>query len=601
MTMWAELTVHEGLLRAEAVATGDIVLRFLPADGAPVNVSLTAHTGLDGRWARPRLLTGPDGVPWLLALNVDRRHVFAFRWLEEALAPAHEARSLFHIQWLADNSFEENLAPLQDYAAEVADTLKLTLRPENPALAPVTHALPARQPTVAAGGVLAVDLASFRDLRGVRWVVNRASKHSANPLVMPGQPGDPDDLKVFNRGCVLRDGGLFRMWYTCANNPRCLERVQRQYAVWQDIMRVGYAESEDGLHWRKPKLGLVEYDGSRDNNIVPNLWRLPCIVRTDRSPVAGEPYVTTEQERQISDERALLQTSADGIHWNLQPAHRSYPRSRPWYFEQDCLFYDESAGLWRGYGSYGTGPKRRTSGMLTSPDLVAWEGHAENPVVDPLQMPEWHLHDMVVWQEGGMYVGLLQVARCIHADEFALVISHDGVHFSRPDPTGLFLQSGNAGEWDPGYLLIAAAPVQVGEEWWLYYGGAMRDLSREPYLDIYFTRIACGLATFRRGGYAHFEAAGAAPGHLTLPLPKTETPLRLSVNASGAVRAEVLGAEGQALPGYGLGDCLPTAGDGLALPLRWRGHEAVAPRGGGARRLRVELSGDARLYGINWR
>ena len=598
MPLAAELTARDGLLQAETTPAGDVLLRFVPTDGEPRTVSLTTHTGLDGRWAQPHLLAGPEGVPWLLALNVERRQVFAWRWLGETLAPAHEARGLFHIQWLAYNSFEENLAPLREYAADVAEGLRLTLQAEDPALPPVSHALPAACPAVRDGGALAVDLASFRDLRGVRWVVNHARKHPANPLLMPGRPGAHDDLKVFNRGCVLHDGGAFRMWYTCANNPRCLERVHRQYAVWQDIMRVAYAESEDGLHWRKPRLGLVEYDGSRDNNIVPHLWRLPIIVKTDRSPVAGEPYVTTEQERQISDERALLQTSADGIHWHTQPAQRRYPLSRPWYFEQDCLLYDETAGLWRGYGSYGPAAKRRTAGMLTSPDLVHWEGYPENPIIDPLQMPEPHIHDLVVWQECGLYVGLLQVAQFVHADQFALVISHDGVHFSRPDPTGLFLSSGGRGEWDPGYLLIAAAPVAVGDEWWLYYGGAMRDLSHEPYLDVYFTRLACGLATVRRGGYAHFEAIREEPGFVTLPLPQTDRPLTLSCNATGPIRAAVVGSDGQARPGYGLDDCVPTRGDGLTLPLRWRGHETVAPAGGEA--LRLEVGQGGRLYGMNW-
>ena len=29
-----------------------------------------------------------------------------------------------------------------------------------------------------------------------------------------------------------------------------------------------YAESRDGIHWEKPKLGLFEFNGSNENNIV---------------------------------------------------------------------------------------------------------------------------------------------------------------------------------------------------------------------------------------------------------------------------------------------------------------------------------------------
>ena len=33
-------------------------------------------------------------------------------------------------------------------------------------------------------------------------------------------------------------------------------------------MGICYAESEDGLHWRKPELGLIEFNGNTRNNLV---------------------------------------------------------------------------------------------------------------------------------------------------------------------------------------------------------------------------------------------------------------------------------------------------------------------------------------------
>ena len=29
-----------------------------------------------------------------------------------------------------------------------------------------------------------------------------------------------------------------------------------------------YAESDDGIHWTKPKLGIIEFNGSSENNLV---------------------------------------------------------------------------------------------------------------------------------------------------------------------------------------------------------------------------------------------------------------------------------------------------------------------------------------------
>jgi hypothetical protein len=54
---------------------------------------------------------------------------------------------------------------------------------------------------------------------------------------------------------VLREGARYRMWYHSGHSDRRGGRVS-------------YAESADGIHWDKPKLGLIEIEGSRENNVV---------------------------------------------------------------------------------------------------------------------------------------------------------------------------------------------------------------------------------------------------------------------------------------------------------------------------------------------
>ena len=46
-----------------------------------------------------------------------------------------------------------------------------------------------------------------------------------------------------------------------------------------------YAESNDGIHWRKPKLGLIEFNGSKENNIM---W---TDNQTDREVPSGTAVV----------------------------------------------------------------------------------------------------------------------------------------------------------------------------------------------------------------------------------------------------------------------------------------------------------------------
>ena len=51
---------------------------------------------------------------------------------------------------------------------------------------------------------------------------------------------------------------------------------------------VCYAESKDGLHWEKPSLGICEYNGSTDNNIILDAQN--CDQR-------GMPYVFSTSKR----------------------------------------------------------------------------------------------------------------------------------------------------------------------------------------------------------------------------------------------------------------------------------------------------------------
>ena len=61
---------------------------------------------------------------------------------------------------------------------------------------------------------------------------------------------------------VIKVGDKFRMWY--------LGMIQREVEKgqapgwWRPMC---YAESTDGVHWTKPELGLVEFNGNKKNNI----------------------------------------------------------------------------------------------------------------------------------------------------------------------------------------------------------------------------------------------------------------------------------------------------------------------------------------------
>ena len=62
---------------------------------------------------------------------------------------------------------------------------------------------------------------------------------------------------------IFQDENRYRMYYRGWHfvTGKKLEFPRRQVTC--------YAESLDGIHWYRPQLGLVEFEGSKRNNILP--------------------------------------------------------------------------------------------------------------------------------------------------------------------------------------------------------------------------------------------------------------------------------------------------------------------------------------------
>lgn len=66
-----------------------------------------------------------------------------------------------------------------------------------------------------------------------------------------------------NAHSIVKDGDLYRMYYLAW---KMLDESVTKHSTGGTV--VCYAESRDGIHWEKPSLGLCEFEGSRDNNIL---------------------------------------------------------------------------------------------------------------------------------------------------------------------------------------------------------------------------------------------------------------------------------------------------------------------------------------------
>ena len=72
---------------------------------------------------------------------------------------------------------------------------------------------------------------------------------------------------------VFQDGDRYRMYFGSLHYEMTEGKLIQGHPPF-----TCYAESRDGIHWTKPNLGLVEFEGSRKNNIVLANGTIPGLV-----------------------------------------------------------------------------------------------------------------------------------------------------------------------------------------------------------------------------------------------------------------------------------------------------------------------------------
>lgn len=126
---------------------------------------------------------------------------------------------------------------------------------------------------------------------------------------------------------VVKDGEKYKMYYTSH-----LEKAKKQEFAGDykgttiEILNtfVCYAESDDGLHWVKPNLGICECDGSKENNVI-----LRSIDKPEAEGFFDNFFVFIDTNPNCPPEKKYKATayhhyyklagwvSPDGIHWTL--------------------------------------------------------------------------------------------------------------------------------------------------------------------------------------------------------------------------------------------------------------------------------------------
>ena len=567
----------------------------------------------------PGLTRDQDGVAWLFFANNTRQSTFWARWMGDRWSDVVNGPRIYFRR----PRFDANLLPigrlsvekrsggsLQRRAQHRSRDVGLLLTCEPPIRRTDFRCERGVELEPALGQrTLFLDMLEVARCTHVTLQVETAVKHVNNPLMERGPVGAFDQDRVFNQGRVMLDNGRYRMWYAGIRERRRGE----PYSPWYDWIQCGYAESQDGLAWKRVRIGMVERNGSRDNNLLPYLRHSPVIFRDDGEADPKRRYKAlyfwnSGEHLDIArtgkygkswdprDERFLVDvlTSPDGIHFEREEGEVVFPgdQAKPLSVIPQCAFRDanepDPRKRFKAYGFTSLNLRRRGASLITSPDCVHWTAHPELPVIDPairgtppaVGGPTGQVHDTVCFPYEGYYVALYQDQHDPRNMPIELAVSRDSEWFRHVKPGQKVIPVGEPDEWD-ALVILPTMPVFREHEIRLYYGGGSE--RREADGGTRWQTLP-GLATLRRDGFTSMRLTDSqAPGRLTtIPCHVPDEARRLHVNAlcpDGAeIRVELIDPRtNKPIDGYSAEACQPITGDHLDTTAVWRGRPGLPP------------------------
>ncbi len=438
--------------------------------------------------------------------------------------------------------------------------------------------------------------------------IQRPTKYAGNPVVSADRPWEissgpkPNKLiQIRSAPCWDPEEQVWKMWYT------------------SDHM-TAFARSRDGIEWEKPELGLREFQGSRENNLLlvkeePKAYIKHVLRDPDASPDRRYKGLIGSHNRQPA-------VSKDGYLFtklNVPPIPSQ---------DESHLNYDETTQRFIATVKH-RGPFGRSVFLSLSEDFENWTSpelifHADaydqrlgekrirEHLTDPsLRMmtynqPEHYnteIYNMPVFPYEGVYIGLPNFFEASgHSpnrnqegvNSVKLATSRDLRTWVKVGGRESFIPvspEGN-GAIDTGQVLAASRPMVHGDELWFYYTGINHRFHPEgPYLG------GIHLAKLKRDRFVSFGADAKGGFVETRPIRFGGSHLFTNIDASrGELRVEVVDRRGRkVLEGWSQDQSEKIQGDHLRAEIKWQGQADLSSLRDQSIRFRFRLY-QARLF-----
>lgn len=480
-----------------------------------------------------------------------------------------------------------------------------------------------------------IDIGSQRQLFVDDVLINRFIGKAELRLHHPVPQGivmltdEPWEGSFSNYNSIFKDGNIYRMYYRGWNRGAKGEVTHPM--VWC------YAESNDGIHWTKPDLGLFEFNGSKHNNIVLadrdfgnfhfHLTDNVSVFKDSNPNVPPDALYKALVDRRVPAWVLLAFKSPDGIHWS--PMIETPILTDGTFDTQNTAFWDSARKEYRIYWRIFVN-KLRAVRTATSKDFIHWENHEDLQYMDTVTQQLYTNGIIPYYRAPQIYIGFParyidrgwsnsmralpeleeREMRSITQPRFGTALteslfmaSPDGVKFKRWDEA--FLRPGieRPGTWSYSQQYIGWTILETKSA----LEGAPNELSLYANESLWTgSSSALRRYTLRLDGFVSVNAPMSGGGFVTKPLRfrGDQLSLNFSTSAYGSIRVEIQDLKGNPIPGFALKDCPPIFGDAIDRPIYWNNRSDadstnVGTLAGKVVRLRFEIK-DGDLYSFHF-
>ena len=404
---------------------------------------------------------------------------------------------------------------------------------------------------------------------------------------------------------VVKDGDRYRLYYRAWGDSNA-----------RDDAVTCVAESDDGITFQRPDLGLYEVRGTRKNNVIladdTAVHNFAPMVDDNPAAATDQRYKALADHRDDRGRALAAFVSADGVRWQRM---RDEPVITKGAFDsQNVPFWSAHEGCYLCYFRIFVNRVRSIS-RTTSDDFLTWTEPVQMQYGDTPPEQLYTNQTLPYFRAPHIYIALpgrLLPNRQVLSDEEGKALGvHDhkgrGYWLDCSDAVLMTTRGGN--RYDRTFMEAFVRPGRDRRNWTsrCNYPGRGLVQTGEDEMSMYISRHNAQdgkyleRMTLRLDGFASLYAGYAGGRTQTKPLTFSGSQLVLNyeTSAAGHLRVEIQDEEGAPIPGYMLDECTPLIGDEIERAVTWGDTTAVASLVGRPVRLLFELK-DADVYALRF-